>query len=267
MWRVFHNCLQHAKAQIQLYKIWKMKADWPINELFHNHIQLGCCSLQNIPAFNRLWLNLHLRSHCQKSRWHPSLPSPAPLNTVSCPSPLGKCQSWWGHLRGDNDKKHGCHYNDSDFKCTLCVSRMITSKNSLHYKVKKLNFWLLADNIQQCFSRKFVGRENTVLGKGMCPQNTLMYINLCLNSVEHFSVFKESCLWCVGSWEHWYYHGCRVIYVAAQVSPTFHSLNVTGVIQVSTEQRQRLARRPLAGPRSLILPPSYLTFFAVLSFS
>lgn len=170
--------------------------------------------------FNRLWLNLHLRSHCQKSRWHPSLPSPAPLNRVSCPSPLGKCQSWWGHLRGDNDKKHGCHYNDSDFKCTLCVSRMIASKNSLYYKVKKKSFWLLTDNIQQCFSRNFVGRGNSILGKGMCPQNTLVYVNLCRNSAEHFSVFKES-----QKREQRYYHGCRVIYVAAQVF--FKTLNVT----------------------------------------
>lgn len=135
MWRVFHNCLQHAKAQ-------NMKNESLTGQsmsYFTITYSWGVVVSRTFLLFNHLWLNLHLRSHCQKSRWHPSLPSPAPLNRVSCPSPLGKCQSWWGHLRGDNDKKHGCHYNDSDFKCTLCVSRMIASKNSLYYKVKKKN--------------------------------------------------------------------------------------------------------------------------------
>lgn len=104
----------------------------------------------------------------------------------------------------------------------------------------------------------------------MCPQNTLIYVNLCLNSVEHVSVFKESCLWCVGSWEQRYYHGCRVIYVAAEVFFFFNFKcnRRSSVVALCWLEWPRwhlncemwvkhLARRPLAGRLSSLFLSSF----------
>lgn len=48
--------------------------------------------------------HLRLRSHCRRSRWYSVLPSPASPDTGSCPSPLERCQNWWGRLREDGWK-------------------------------------------------------------------------------------------------------------------------------------------------------------------
>lgn len=59
------------------------------------HFWLMTSSARNDP------LNLHRRSHCQRSRSYSGLRSPESPDTGSCPSPLEKCQSWWDHLRED----------------------------------------------------------------------------------------------------------------------------------------------------------------------
>lgn len=54
-------------------------------------------------------MNLHLTSRCQRNRWCPDFRWPAAPNTASCPSPLGRCRSWWGRLRNTRTTER-CHH-------------------------------------------------------------------------------------------------------------------------------------------------------------
>lgn len=139
--------------------------DWPIS------ITANLCSKHSPET------NLHLRSRCQRSRWSPGLPSPARLDTASCPSPLEKRQSWWDHLKQTRwQTGHSYHHHWLTYihSYTLCILTTFEQHNVVQ------TFWDQPTQISTSLSTQ-VGTDKGVYTHCMnqCSQNADEYFLFC----------------------------------------------------------------------------------------
>lgn len=146
-------------------------------------------------------MNLRLWSRCQRSRWRPGPHSPAALDTVSCPSPPGKCQSWWGHLKQDHDKNiHPLHYMHS-----VAPEQIFTLNNSLLFAEGNEKRLAELTHVHQVFQEitaravLMLNLQNFFFPINQSPLHVVEYFPSCVYN-QHLQLCRANVICSLSSW-------------------------------------------------------------------